>query len=139
MTKKLNFYVFLYSFGQPAVFLIGGQTKSVKPQAVLLRSGDVAVMSGESRLSYHGVPKILYSPDEPWNNSENDEKQYEMSSPKKPKLEVDDSNEQHFDKNLDISEAEWSEFLKAYVSKSRINLNIRQVLFPGQTQLSQKP
>ena len=50
------------SFGQSAVFLVGGETKSVQPQAIVLHSGDVVVMSGASRLAYHGVPKILPPP-----------------------------------------------------------------------------
>ena len=47
------------SFGQSAIFLIGGPTKQTRPKALLLNSGDIVVMSGESRLAYHGVPKIL--------------------------------------------------------------------------------
>ncbi len=39
------------SFGNPGVFLIGGKTKDVKPTAIAIKSGDVLVMSGESRLS----------------------------------------------------------------------------------------
>lgn len=48
-----------FSFGQSAIFLIGGKTKQVEPVPILLRSGDVVIMSGESRLAYHGVPKII--------------------------------------------------------------------------------
>eukprot|EP00731_Ephydatia_muelleri_P027395 Em0019g268a len=47
------------SFGQSAMFLIGGATKQVRPKAILLRSGDVIIMSGACRLAYHGVPKIV--------------------------------------------------------------------------------
>lgn len=47
------------SFGQSAIFLIGGKSKQVKPVALLLRSGDVVIMSGSARLAYHGVPRIL--------------------------------------------------------------------------------
>ena len=41
------------------MFLIGGESKSVRPQAILLHSGDVVIMSGQSRTAYHGVPKII--------------------------------------------------------------------------------
>lgn len=41
------------------MFLIGGQTKDIKPTALYVHSGDVIVMSQQSRLAYHGVPKIL--------------------------------------------------------------------------------
>ncbi|XP_059160239.1 nucleic acid dioxygenase ALKBH1-like isoform X2 [Physella acuta] len=51
--------LFSISFGQTALFLIGGVTKCVLPLAVKLKSGDVCVMSGPSRLAYHAVPKIL--------------------------------------------------------------------------------
>ncbi|XP_060865895.1 nucleic acid dioxygenase ALKBH1 [Metopolophium dirhodum] len=47
------------SFGLSAIFLIGGRSLDDKPSAILLRSGDVIVMSKESRLCYHGVPKVL--------------------------------------------------------------------------------
>merc|ERR1712173_322353 len=47
------------SFGLPAIFLCGGPTKNTKPTAVLLRSGDILVMTREARDKYHGVPRIL--------------------------------------------------------------------------------
>ena len=47
------------SLGQSAVFLMGGRTKTTAPTAVMLHSGDVVVMSGESRRCYHGVPRIV--------------------------------------------------------------------------------
>lgn len=42
------------SFGLSCVFLIGGRTKDIEPYAVRLDSGDVMVMSEESRRCYHG-------------------------------------------------------------------------------------
>jgi alkylated DNA repair protein alkB family protein 1 len=39
------------SFGNSAVFLIGGKSKDIKPKAICLKSGDILIMSGESRLS----------------------------------------------------------------------------------------
>ncbi|KAG5727671.1 GTPase-activating protein gyp7 [Termitomyces sp. T112] len=48
------------SLGNAAVFLIGGLTRDSKPVPILLRSGDVVIMSGpECRRAYHGVPRIL--------------------------------------------------------------------------------
>jgi hypothetical protein len=47
------------SLGLSALFLIGGRRRQDKPTPILLRSGDVLVMSGESRYCYHGVPVIL--------------------------------------------------------------------------------
>lgn len=51
--------LFSLSFGQTAIFLLGGKTKEEKPAAMFLKSGDVIVMSKESRLCYHAVPKIM--------------------------------------------------------------------------------
>lgn len=47
------------SLGHSAVFLIGGKTKDVEPVALFVRSGDVVIMGGESRLFMHGVPRII--------------------------------------------------------------------------------
>ncbi|KAF8078005.1 hypothetical protein FPV67DRAFT_1615190 [Lyophyllum atratum] len=48
------------SLGNAAVFLIGGLTRDSEPVPILLRSGDVVIMSGpECRRAYHGVPRIL--------------------------------------------------------------------------------
>lgn len=49
------------SFGLSAIFLIGGRSLNDKPVAILVRSGDTIIMSGESRLCYHGVPKVFSS------------------------------------------------------------------------------
>lgn len=35
----------------------------MRPKSILLNSGDVIVMSGDSRLAYHGVPRVLPPPD----------------------------------------------------------------------------
>lgn len=47
------------SFGQSAIFLIGGPTKHIKPVALLINSGDVVIMSENARQSFHGVPRIV--------------------------------------------------------------------------------
>jgi alkylated DNA repair protein alkB family protein 1 len=47
------------SFGHACVFLIGGVTRDIRPTAILLRSGDAVVLSGESRRAFHGVPRII--------------------------------------------------------------------------------
>lgn len=48
-----------FSFGQTAVFLLGAQSRADRPVALFIRSGDIVVMSGECRLSYHAVPLLL--------------------------------------------------------------------------------
>lgn len=47
------------SLGDPCVFLMGELTTDEKPKAFWLRSGDVVIMSGESRRWFHGVPRVL--------------------------------------------------------------------------------
>ena len=51
------------SFGQSAIFLLGGSTVQEVPAAFLIRSGDILVMEEGARLAYHAVPRILPGPD----------------------------------------------------------------------------
>jgi DNA oxidative demethylase len=46
------------SLGAAADFLIGGFDRSDKPTSVLVESGDVFIMGGESRMRFHGIRKI---------------------------------------------------------------------------------
>ena len=89
------------SMGRPAVFLIGGKVKSVDPVPILVRSGDAIVMSGESRLCYHGIPLILS------NQLEQD-------------LHINTTNQS-------FSEATGEEMVIDYLRSHRININVRQV------------
>ncbi|TMW42474.1 hypothetical protein DOY81_012445, partial [Sarcophaga bullata] len=65
--KNLQAPLFSFSFGQTAIFLIGGTTKEEKPCAMFLESGDVLVMSQQSRLCYHAVPRVMKARQETWN------------------------------------------------------------------------
>jgi DNA alkylation damage repair protein AlkB len=47
------------SLGDAARFVIGGLTRREPTRPVVLRSGDVLVMGGPSRLRFHGVTRIL--------------------------------------------------------------------------------
>lgn len=47
------------SLGETARFVVGGVTRREPTRPLLLRSGDVVVMGGPSRLRFHGVTKIL--------------------------------------------------------------------------------
>lgn len=47
------------SLGDTAVFRIGGQERGGKTTSFKLQSGDALVMGGESRLSYHGIDRVL--------------------------------------------------------------------------------
>jgi DNA alkylation damage repair protein AlkB len=46
------------SLGDAARFVVGGLSRRDPTQALALRSGDVLVMGGPSRLRYHGVTRI---------------------------------------------------------------------------------
>ncbi len=47
-----------FSFGNDAVFLLGGMKRQDPTTTMTLRSGDVLVLGGPSRLRYHGVRRI---------------------------------------------------------------------------------
>ncbi|PIA19173.1 hypothetical protein COEREDRAFT_13168 [Coemansia reversa NRRL 1564] len=47
------------SIGLSCIYLIGGPTRDTEPTPLLLRSGDILAMCGDSRLAFHGVPRVL--------------------------------------------------------------------------------
>ncbi|XP_058808259.1 nucleic acid dioxygenase ALKBH1 [Phymastichus coffea] len=98
--------LFSISFGQTAIFLIGGLKQEDPAKALFLRTGDVVIMSGTSRLRYHGVPKILSDKLMPW-----------------------DTMDEHL-----LNSEDWR-IAESYIAEARINLNVRQVLKPGQKTL----
>ncbi|XP_051153400.1 nucleic acid dioxygenase ALKBH1 isoform X2 [Leptopilina boulardi] len=103
--------LFSISFGQSAIFLIGGHSVNDTAEAMFLRSGDIVVMSKQSRLCYHGVPRILSAYIQPW---ECDRK-------------FDDHN---FRDHITNNDEDWLK-AKSYIQEARINLNVRQVLKKG--------
>ncbi|MEM6657868.1 MAG: alpha-ketoglutarate-dependent dioxygenase AlkB [Pseudomonadota bacterium] len=46
------------SLGDDALFRIGNATRGGKTEAIWLNSGDVVVMGGPARLTYHGIDRI---------------------------------------------------------------------------------
>ncbi|WP_372891165.1 alpha-ketoglutarate-dependent dioxygenase AlkB family protein [Rhodosalinus sp.] len=48
------------SLGDAALFRVGGTERGGRTGSVWLRSGDVAVLEGESRLAYHGIDRIRF-------------------------------------------------------------------------------
>ncbi|GLH15842.1 Putative alkylated DNA repair protein alkB-like protein 1 [Gryllus bimaculatus] len=121
--RNLEAPLLSFSFGCSAVFLIGGKTLETKPTAMFLHSGDLVIMAGESRLCYHSVPKILPT-------SENLSEEVPCCSPCKDCCCILDA-----DLFTKCSDNEFWEPFKKYIEKSRINLNVRQVLYPGETKL----
>lgn len=140
----------IFSFGQTAIFLLGGKSKDEKPTALFLKSGDIVVMSKESRLCYHAVPKIINT-DINWIHMEIDEEKCEQESndngtniilnsvPKKRRITI--SNEIEYDDgfsediwNKTIDQTQWKPF-GDYINECRININVRQVLDNGEITL----
>ncbi|MEO0389947.1 MAG: alpha-ketoglutarate-dependent dioxygenase AlkB [Pseudomonadota bacterium] len=48
------------SLGDDALFRIGSPTRGGKTESLWLASGDVVVMGGEARLTYHGVDRLRF-------------------------------------------------------------------------------
>lgn len=48
------------SLGDEALFRVGGQDRRDRTKSVWLRSGDVAILQGPSRLAYHGIDRIKF-------------------------------------------------------------------------------
>ncbi|KAL1502383.1 hypothetical protein ABEB36_007530 [Hypothenemus hampei] len=119
--RNLNAPLFSLSFGQKAIFLIGGQQLEDQAIPLFLHSGDILVMSKDSRLNYHGVPKILQGDVSEWSSPESE------SVPN----EYDDVVKVCKDNSA------WKPF-GDYLKHSRINVNVRQVLFDGEIQLSEE-
>ncbi|KAM6912184.1 nucleic acid dioxygenase ALKBH1 [Xenentodon cancila] len=106
-----------FSFGQSAIFLLGGTRRQDPPTAMFMDSGDVMVMSGPSRLLYHAVPRILLAP----------QSRAALPADLRPvsDLPADGVLEA-------VSEEDWTACSR-YIQSSRVNMTIRQVLAPGQS------
>lgn len=46
------------SLGDDALFRVGNTTRGGSTESIWLRSGDVCVMSGDARLTYHGIDRV---------------------------------------------------------------------------------
>ena len=46
------------SLGDDAVFHVGGKLRSDPRERITLRSGDVVVLEGESRMAFHGIDRV---------------------------------------------------------------------------------
>ncbi|XP_034254883.1 nucleic acid dioxygenase ALKBH1 isoform X2 [Thrips palmi] len=141
--------LFSFSFGQTAIFLLGGPSLDVAPTAMYIKSGDIVIMSGHSRKCYHGIPKIVPSKEAPWNmdnispladcnfHSRTSEENEEFSpNPPCKRSRVESSVQSEIIQNLSC-EKFWKPFCR-YIEHSRINMNVRQVLFKGDKALDNK-
>ncbi|MGI1662119.1 alpha-ketoglutarate-dependent dioxygenase AlkB family protein [Palleronia sp. KMU-117] len=48
------------SLGDEGLFRVGGTTRAAPTRSVWLRSGDVAILSGDARLAFHGIDRIRF-------------------------------------------------------------------------------
>ncbi|XP_028157876.1 nucleic acid dioxygenase ALKBH1 [Ostrinia furnacalis] len=123
--------LFSFSFGQSAIFLLGGQEKSTVPSAILVQSGDILIMSQQARVCYHAVPKILPAKSSPWDYDSKvliDNEMPTFKYIKSPKNLISSLN-------CNTDDKIWSKY-RDYVRESRINMNVRQVLNENQTNLA---
>lgn len=102
------------SLGLPAIFLLGGKTKGDDVKAILVRSGDVMMLNGDTRLSFHGVAKVLNKINTPRSNKKN-------CVP----TQFDNRNNLHHE--IDA--------IRTFLQQFRININVRQVLPDGVTKI----
>ena len=92
------------SIGMPAIFLLGGLSREDSPvRAFIVRSGDLSILSGPSRLLFHGVPKII------------------------SESQVDFKKNQEFDDDSDDADSDLESCLKL-MKNCRININVRQII-----------
>jgi alkylated DNA repair protein alkB homolog 1 len=98
--KNMDAPLVSLSIGLSAIFLLGGLNRDDEPvRAILVRSGDLSILSGPTRLCFHGVPKIL---------------------PEPPLIDFKIENNLRDDENL--------EKCLDLMKNCRININVRQVL-----------
>uniref|UniRef100_A0A3B5ABW2 Nucleic acid dioxygenase ALKBH1 n=1 Tax=Stegastes partitus TaxID=144197 RepID=A0A3B5ABW2_9TELE len=107
-----------FSFGQSAIFLLGGTCRQDPPTAMYMHSGDMMVMSGQSRLLYHAVPRILPAPQ---GHTTIEVEGCSLASSPQDGAVVEL-----------VSEEDWA-VCSRYIHNSRVNVTVRQVLGPGQS------
>ncbi|KAF3830969.1 hypothetical protein GH733_002207 [Mirounga leonina] len=106
-----------FSFGQSAIFLLGGLKRDEAPTALFLHSGDIMVMSGFSRLLNHAVPRVLPSP-------QGESLPCCLETPLPAILPRDSVAEP-------CSEEDW-QVCSSYLKTARVNMTVRQVLATDQ-------
>lgn len=117
------------SLGLSAVFLFGGPTREDTPTALWLRSGDAIIVTGEARLCYHGVPRIVEGSCPEFLL---DPKRYRnLSTCQSSAGEPGDSTRSRRDAMSGAAGGDetegFSTALVEYMSTARININVRQL------------
>jgi alkylated DNA repair dioxygenase AlkB len=120
------------SLGNSCVFILGNTNKYTYPvKPILLRSGDVVILSNESRLSYHSMARIIPSSCHIQHNNIDDTKNGTKITPSTydhNPIDIHDIFHQH-NRPDDISyiPMEDKDAFKAFMKQHRININLRQV------------
>jgi alkylated DNA repair protein alkB family protein 1 len=99
-----------------AVFLLGGRTKETAPMPILIRSGDVIMMSGETRYAFHSVPRMI-----------------ENTTPGMNALLQSSPFADDVDFILNNADDDWKDE-QEYITGARINMNCRQVMMDNETE-----
>lgn len=121
------------SIGCPSIFSIGGRTKDVEPINILLESGDVIVMSRESRYCYHGIPIVLPHFNSVFGNIHNDNHGTEDTN-----IDIVNKTANESKINSELTNSitlmdiypEYANTIK-YLNQGRINMNVRRVVSPN--------
>ncbi|XP_037359666.1 nucleic acid dioxygenase ALKBH1 isoform X1 [Talpa occidentalis] len=106
-----------FSFGQSAIFLLGGLKRDEAPTAMFMHSGDIMVMSGFSRLLNHAVPRVLPSP-------ERESLPCCLATPLPAVLPRDSMVEPCSEEDRQVC--------ASYLKTARVNMTVRQVLATDQ-------
>ncbi|XP_075232430.1 alpha-ketoglutarate-dependent dioxygenase AlkB [Lycorma delicatula] len=120
-----------FSFGLSAIFLIGGCELKDDPTAMFIDSGDIVIMSSNARHAYHAIPRIVTSDIRKVSEDcYNDISQCHHVS----LVSVNNFGFNECMLSCLTDDNYWSK-LKKYIERSRINMNVRQVLFNYETKL----
>lgn len=143
--------------------MLGGTSLDVAPTAMYIKSGDIVIMSGHSRKCYHGIPKIVPAEECPWDagevslcdreklaESQNERSVDSLDGHPCKRARVDENPAEKSDSKLTkstllkddivsnlLNDEFWKPF-KMYIARSRINMNVRQVLTKGERTLNNK-
>lgn len=128
MERSLTHPVLSVSLGCTAIFLLGGDSKASAPTPIILRSGDVMVLSGSVRTAIHGVARVFAgtSPSELFSaapvrtSSSRAVAQGDGTCPHR------ESSLEHA--GIDSLQPDETAAFAAFMGDTRININLRQVV-----------
>ncbi|GKY99103.1 hypothetical protein MPSEU_000865800 [Mayamaea pseudoterrestris] len=104
-----------FSMGRPALFLLGGDTKHDPVVPMLVRPGDVMIMGGASRLNYHCMARLLPA------RAGSLKKEDDIHNNDLKKHQIATIH------NMPVPSGSERAALEQYLTKHRININLRQV------------